>query len=471
MRTLVWFRGKDLRISDHAPLDYASKHGEMIPVFVLDPYFFAPERARELPHRMQFLLDSLSALYSNIKALGSQLLVVPGKSVDVIPKLADQLNADRVVAQRWVEPFGRERDDRIAKALGNRFKLFEGETLIPPGTLRTQDGKPYKVFSQFARSFRATAQIASAIPKPESLPAIPTNIDLATIPIPNCESLGIKPNPALLKGGERAALNRLRRFSQTAALDYAELRNRMDIDGTSRLSADLKFGTVSIRRVWQTIDIKLGDSESGQSFLNELIWREFTHSTLWDKPDVLNRPFRDDFSDFPWQHDDPSWQAWVNGKTGYPLVDAAARQLTGEGFVHNRARMVAASFLTKHLLIDYRLGEAHYMKYLTDGDWAQNNAGWQWSAGCGCDAQPYFRILNPVTQGKKFDPDGDYVRRWVPELSNLPSNAIHAPWGLPEEQLRKYDVELGTTYPYPIIEHKFARQRFLDLTAAHLKTR
>ncbi len=471
MRCIVWFRGKDLRISDHAPLDYALKRGDTIPLFVLDPYFFAPERARELPHRMQFLLDSLRALAANIEALGSQLLIVSGRSIDMIPRLADRLQADRVVAQRWVEPFGRERDARIAKKLGDGFKLFEGETLIPPGTLRTQNGKPYNVFSPFARKFRSTAEIIPAIPKPQSLPPIPADVDLPTIPIPSCDTLGIEENPALLKGGERAALGRLKRFSESKAFNYAYNRNRMDIDGTSRLSSDLKFGTISIRRVWQTINASLGDADSGQSFLNELIWREFTHSTLWDKPDVLNRPFRDDFSGFPWQYDDQTWQAWVHGKTGYPLVDAAARQLTGEGFVHNRARMIAASFLTKHLLIDYRLGEAHYMKYLTDGDWAQNNAGWQWSAGCGCDAQPYFRIFNPVTQGKKFDPNGDYVRRWVPELSRLSSNVIHAPWELPEKHLRKHGIELGTSYPYPIVDHRFARQRFLDVAASHLRAR
>ncbi len=471
MRCIVWFRGKDLRISDHAPLDYALKRGETIPLFVLDPYFFAPERACKLPHRMQFLLDSLRALAANIDALGSQLLMVSGRSIDIIPRLVDRLRADRVVAQRWVEPFGRERDARIAKKLGDRFKLFEGETLIPPGTLRTQNGNSYNVFSPFARKFRSTAEIGRAIPKPKSLPPIPADVDLPTTPIPSCDTLGLAANPALLIGGERAALGRLKRFSESSAFNYANNRNRMDIDGTSRLSSDLKFGTISIRRVWHTITAALGDADSGQSFLNELIWREFTHSTLWDNPDLLNRPFREEFSRFPWQYDDRSWQAWVNGKTGYPLVDAAARQLTGEGFVHNRARMVSASFLTKHLLIDYRLGEAHYMKYLTDGDWAQNNAGWQWSAGCGCDAQPYFRIFNPVTQGKKFDPNGDYVRRWVPELSQLPPNAIHAPWEFPEEGLQKFGVVLGTTYPYPIVEHKFARQRFLDLATSVLRTR
>jgi deoxyribodipyrimidine photo-lyase len=192
---------------------------------------------------------------------------------------------------------------------------------------------------------------------------------------------------------------------------------------------------------------------------------------LWDRPELLDEPFRPDFTGFPWQYDEEEWQAWVVGKTGYPVVDAAARQLLGEGFVHNRARMVSASFLCKHLLIDYRRGEAHYMQHLTDGDWAQNNAGWQWSAGCGCDAQPYFRIFNPVTQGEKFDPQGDYVRRWVPELDRMPARYIHRPWQAPDAVLRAAAVRLDETYPRPIVDHRLARERFLAVAAQHLKHR
>jgi deoxyribodipyrimidine photo-lyase len=206
-------------------------------------------------------------------------------------------------------------------------------------------------------------------------------------------------------------------------------------------------------------------------YTNELLWREFTHATLWDRPQLLERPFRADFEGFPWREDDEGWQAWVAGKTGYPVVDAAARQLLQEGFVHNRARMIAASFLTKHQLIHYKAGEAHYMKYLTDGDWAQNNAGWQWSAGCGTDAQPYFRVFNPQLQGEKFDPNGDYVRRYVPELAKLPAKYIHHPWDAPAKVLDAAGVKLGETYPEPIVEHGVARDRFLKIAESHLKNR
>lgn len=467
-RTIVWFRGKDLRISDHAPLRDALAAGEVIPLFVLDPYFFAPARARQLPHRMQFLLDSLSALEAALAERGSRLFVAAGESVEVVPRLLREWKADRVVAQRWVEPFARERDQRIREALGAKFELYEGETLLPPGTLRTGAGKPYSVFSQFARVFREAAMIGRPSPPPRTLPPVPRDIRAGTS-IPTCEQLGIERNPALLLGGEQAAKARLERFLRDAAAAYAEHRDRMDLPGTSRLSADLKFGTISARQVWTAVENALEGTPAARSFLNELVWREFTHSTLWDRPELLEKSFRPGFAGFPWQFDEALWQAWVVGKTGYPVVDAAARQLLGEGFVHNRARMVSASFLCKHLLIDYRRGEAHYMKYLTDGDWAQNNAGWQWSAGCGCDAQPYFRVFNPVTQGEKFDPEGDYVRRWVPELAKMPARYIHNPSEAPEAVLRVAGVRLEENYPCPVVDHRFARERFRAVAAQHLK--
>lgn len=468
-RTIVWFRGKDLRLSDHAPLQAALAGGEVIPLFVLDPYFFAPARARELPHRMQFLLDSLEALAAAIAACGSRLLVVEGKSVEVVPRLVHAWKADRVVAQRWVEPFARERDRRIREALGTRFELYEGETLLPPGTLRTGAGKPYAVFSQFARRFRETAVFGKTLPAPRTLPPVPRDVRIPPCRIPTCEQLGIARNPALLHGGEASAKARLGRFVREAAAAYAEHRDRMDLPGTSRLSADLKFGTLSVRQLWTAVEDAHGETPAARSFLNELLWREFTHSTLWDRPELLEEPFRPAFAGFPWQDDEALWQAWVCGKTGYPVVDAAARQLIGKGFVHNRARMISASFLCKHLLIDYRRGEAHYMKYLTDGDWAQNNAGWQWSAGCGCDAQPYFRIFNPITQGQRFDPEGNYVRRWVPELARMPARYIHDPTAAPEAVLRAAGVRLGESYPVPVVEHRFARERFLAVAAQHLQ--
>ncbi len=469
MRTIVWFRGKDLRISDHVPLRDAARADEVIPLFVLDPYFFAPARARELPRRIQFLLDSLRELDEALAARGSRLLVVPGRSVEVVPRLAGMWKADRVIAHRWVEPVGRERDRRVAEAMHVPFELYEGETLLPPGTLRTGTGNPYSIFTQFARAFHETALIGKPLAAPRALPPVPRDVKADTIPIPTCEALGITRNAAVLVGGERAAGARLRAFLKGPASSYDRNRDRLDRTGTSRLSADLKFGTISVRQVWLEVERHFGRSKAGRSFLNELLWREFTHSTLWDRPELLEKPFRQSFAGFPWRDDGAAWEAWTRGRTGYPVVDASARQLLGEGFVHNRARMISASFLTKHLLIDYRQGEAHYLKYLTDGDWAQNNAGWQWSAGCGCDAQPYFRIFNPVIQGEKFDPEGGYVRRWVPELARMPARYIHRPWAAPEAVLRAAGVRLGDDYPFPIVEHRRAREHFLALARRHLK--
>lgn len=476
MRTIVWFRGKDLRITDHSPLLEAigdgDGDGEVIPLFVLDDYFFTPERAQALPHRIQFLLESLRALEGNIRAKGSELLVVPGRSVNVVPELAETLRADRVLAYRWTEPFARERDRRISEALGERFVLFEGETLAPPGTVRTKDGRPYAVFSPFARAFRERVLVTPPSPAPSSIPALPSLGEARpeTCPIPTSEALGITPNESLIAPGERAARHRLRAFLDGGITGYADRRNRPDDDGTSRLSQDLKFGVLSVAETWCRVDAQHGDTDDGQKFLNELLWREFAYQTLWDRPELLDEPYRPKFEGFPWRRDERAIEAWKAGQTGYPIVDASARQLLQEGFVHGRVRMISASFFCKHLLTHWKIGEAHYLRYLTDGDWAINNMSWQWSAGCGCDAQPYFRVFNPMTQGKRYDPNGDYVRRYVPELAELPNKYLHEPWKAPDDMLDAAGVKLGETYPRPIVDHKPARERYLEIAKGHLKS-
>ncbi len=463
MRTLVWFRGKDLRVTDHAPLHEAAAVVEVIPVFVLDPFFFAPERAQELPHRMQFLLESLHSLAANLAHLGSRLVVVSGRSVEVIPRLAEQWQVDRVAAQRWSEPFGIERDRRIAKALDRLrvpFDLHEGETLAPPGSLLNQSGRMFGVFTPFARAFSREAFIAAPLPAPKSLPPVPADLGRMETQIPSLEALGIQPNERLQPGGEKAARGRLKAFLDSGLEGYSDTRNRMDLEGTSRLSADLKFGTLSARSLWHAVAER--DGAGPRAYRNELVWRDFAHHLLWHRPDLLTQPFRPEFQTFPWREDAGAWTAWHDGQTGFPVVDAAARQLQATGFVHNRARMVAASFLAKQLLTSYQWGEAHYMKWLTDGDWANNNSGWQWSAGCGCDAQPWFRIFNPVLQGEKFDPLGDYVRTWVPELGDFDAKWIHQPWAAPAALRQR------SHYPEPIVDHPAARARFLTVAKAHL---
>jgi len=430
--------------------------------------------AQRTPFRIQFLLDSLTSLAANLEQLGARLMLAKGRSVDLIPKLAAQWKVDRVVAQSWVAPVGRARDRMVARELRVPLQLFDTETLAPPGSLRTGEGEPYSVFSAFARAFARGVKVPPPLPAPRALPPLPPDIEPTGIGIPSLASLGIARNPHVLPGGERQARARLTTWLRGDAKDYDELRDRMDLRGTSRLSADLKFGTLSPRTVWHALDRALRElsPDALSVYQNELLWREFAHSTLFDRPGLLEQPFRAEWRDFPWRDDEQDWLSWVEGRTGYPIVDAAARQLLATGFVHNRARMVAASFLAKHLLIDFRRGEQHYLDLLTDGDWANNDMGWQWSAGCGCDAQPWFRIFNPVTQGEKFDPDGDYVRTWVPELARLPARHIHAPWRAPSAVLEVAGVRLGSdpgsNYPAPVVDHDFARRRFLDTAKRHL---
>ena len=469
-RTLVWFRGKDLRIADHEPLVRAVEDGEVIPLFVFDPFFFHPLRARKLPHRMQFLLESIAELSTSLASLGSKLICVSGPSITMVPELVERWGVTRVFAHRWTEPFGRTRDAKIAEAISVPMILHEGETLHPPGTLRTGKGSPYSVFTPFSKALRRQAAISEPLPPPRTMSPVPRVALLDHKEMPHIESLGITPNHLLQKGGEAAGQDRLNSFLKEHAGYYSTGRDQLGESATSRLSAHIKFGTLSVRAIWKAVEnIKTaGNDQSIESFLNELIWRDFAYSTLWDRPEVLRVPFRPSWNGFPWRNDPAEWVAWTQGQTGYPVVDAAARQLTETGFVHNRARMITASFLCKHLLIDYRRGESHFLKYLTDGDWAQNNAGWQWSAGSGCDAQPYFRVFNPFSQGEKFDPNGHYVRKWVPELQHLPNRYIYRPWDAPTEVLSKARVTLGANYPRPIVNHSDARKRFLHVAKGHL---
>ncbi len=468
MRTLVWFRGEDLRLADHPALSSALSSREILPLFVLDPIALSPCRAQQSPHRLQFLLESVADLARALEARQSRLLLVRGEGHEVIVELIRRWKIDRVVAQAGAWPIGREHDRRVREACPAPFDTFHGATLMPPGTLRTSSGTPYRVYSPFARAFEASAVIDRPLPTVQALPRLPRDVaedGIGQAALPTLAELGLSRNPRLQPGGESQGRERLAAFLKGGLDRYHERRDRMDLAGTSRLSCDLRMGTLSVREVWTRV--READREGRAAFQNELCWREFCHSTLWDQPELLEEPFQARFEHFPWRQDTLAWNAWVNGETGYPIVDASARQLLAEGFVHNRARMISASFLCKHLLIDYKQGEAHFMRYLTDGDPANNNAGWQWSAGCGCDAQPYFRVFNPVTQGKKFDPDGAYVRRWVPRLSALPTPFIHAPSQATADVLERADVRLGTDYPRPIVEHAAARQSFLETARRH----
>ncbi len=463
-RVLWWFRGKDLRIEDHPFFEMLKADDEVIPLFVIDPYFFSPERAKEMPHRIQFLLDSLEELKSSIKGLGSELIIRNGKSVDLIPKLVHEWSIDHVLCCRWIEPLGRERDAQIMDQLKRTsvsMTLLEGETLFPPGSIRNGSGQMFRVFTPFSKVCWSTGiHDKELVPVP--LSPLSNKFEPCSESIPTLDQLGIVRNENIQKGGTLEAKKILINFLADRVTSYPAMRDRMDQQGTSRLSTHIKFGTLSIRSIWYRT-LSLGLNEATRKFMNELLWREFSHHMLWEWPNLINEPFREDFKNFPYLNNEKDWDAWIHGQTGYPIVDAAARELLSTGYVHNRARMISASFLTKHLLIDFRKGERHYLKYLTDGDWAQNNAGWQWSAGCGCDAQPWFRIFNPILQSLKFDPSGHYIRKYVPELTNVPTEWIHTPWLAPPL------LRAGWNYPDPIIGLDEGRQRFLATAKQHLK--
>jgi deoxyribodipyrimidine photo-lyase len=419
---------------------------------------------------MQFLLESLTELQASLRAFGSDLIIISGRASRAIPEFVERIGANRVYAIGACEPAARRRDELVAGKLSVPLEICGYETLRKPGSIRSGAGGPFQVYSPFARAVLAGFEPSPLTAAPRNLPPVPEEVAAQSVKIPSLDELGLRRNPLLQRGGENAARDRLQHFLQGHAKNYHEERDRMDLAGTSRLSADLHFGTLSVRAIFFAARRARAHAapQAWERYRAELLWREFAHHTLFDRPELVERPFRKDFEGFPWLVDDESWRAWEEGRTGYPIVDAATRQLLSEGFVHNRARMISASFLTKQLGIHYARGEAHYLRWLTDGDRAQNNMGWQWCAGSGCDAQPYFRIFNPIAQGERFDPEGAYVRRYVPELARLPARYIHAPFRAPAKVLAEAGVKLGETYPEPGVDLDFARRRFLLMAAEHL---
>jgi deoxyribodipyrimidine photo-lyase len=458
---IVWLR-RDLRLHDHPALSAALEAADVVvPLYVLDERLLAGPRAAA--NRTWFLLGSLRALADDLARRGSPLVVRSGRPEEIIPAMAAELGAADVFATRDVGPFARRRDRAVGEALaaaGRHLHLKRGLLVAEPEEVAGADGGPVLVFTPFFRRWAAVPRRA-VLPAPASIPGPSVAVSGEAIPVPPSPSA----DPALLPlPGEVAARERLAGWLASAALpEYAEGRNRLDAAGTSRLSADLKFGTLSALEVLEAAE---GPGDGRRVYVSELAWREFYAHVLFHFPHVVRGAFRPAYDAVPWVDDPAGLAAWQAGRTGYPVVDAAMRQLAGSGWMHNRARMIAASFLTKDLLVDWRAGEAHFMRLLVDGDVAANNGGWQWTAGTGTDAAPYFRVFNPVSQGRKFDPAGAYVRRWVPELARVPDAFVHEPWTMPAAVQAASGCVIGRDYPAPIVDHAAARERALAAYAA-----
>lgn len=461
--TIHWFR-RDLRLADNTALARAAAGGErLLPVFVLDDAILARRDTGGV--RVRFMLGCLAALADALAARGSRLVILRGDPAEMLAQVARGVGAEAVHWNKDYEPYARARDARVAEALaahGVRSYGWKDQVLFEEREILTGQGRPFTVYTPYARVWRTQkATPPGLIPE---LPPLPKGVaSLPSVPLPDAEALGFTTAADLPPPGEHAARAGLDAFCATALPDYDEGRNLPARAGTSGLSPYLRFGVVSIRTVYAAT---AGRSSAARTFTGELAWRDFYQQLLFHHPNVERQAFKPAMRTLAWENDRGLFAAWQRGETGYPIVDAAMRQLRATGWMHNRCRMIVASFLTKDLLIDWRWGERHFMRELVDGDLAANNGGWQWAASTGTDAQPWFRIFNPTAQGEKFDPDGAYVRRWVPELAALPTRRIHRPWALTPLEATQLGLRLGATYPERVVLHEERRPRALAMYGA-----
>jgi deoxyribodipyrimidine photo-lyase len=465
MTTAIWWIRRDLRLTDNQALAAALEQADrIVPTFILHPNLRNSDYVG--PKRLAFLWGGLRRLEADLQAAGSRLILRRGEPREELGKLLSESGASTIFAEEDVSPYARRRDSGVAESLP--LQLLGGLTVHPPEAVLKADGTPYTVYTPFSKAWKALPRPSShqILPAPASIPT--PNSDLPSHPIPTEPTL---PSGVPFIPGEAEAQRRLAAFtegSEPPLFRYAGERNRMDLAGTSGLSPYFRFGMLSARRAAVAArraieQAPTADARKGaETWLNELIWREFYLAILYHFPQVRGASFRPEYDQIAWANDQAAFAAWQEGRTGYPVVDAAMRQLRESGWMHNRARMIVASFLVKDLLIDWRWGERWFMQHLVDGDPAANNGGWQWTAGTGTDAAPYFRIFNPVLQSEKYDPDGEYIRRWVPELAGVSNKFIHAPWEMPAEVQKQAGCLIGRDYPEPIIDHKQARERTLE---------
>ena len=446
--TNIWWIRRDLRLTDntalHSSLEtFASaqdKAGSVLPVFILDPAFDDSS-----PRRMNFLHEGLSAVDKDLRKRNSYLVIRKGKPIDALRQLFDEVKAEAIYAEEDYTPYASKRDEFIQKLLP--LKLVQGQTVHHPHAVLKQDGRPYTVYTPYSKMWKAQLTNFKLFHAPQNLN---TPQGIRSEPLPE-----FKTNP-LFPAGEAEALRRLDQFTQYPIANYHDDRNRMDLDGTSSLSPYIRFGMIGLRQAVHAAHTSLlisHRSKGSETWLNELIWREFYIQILYHFPHVAKTAFNSTLANIPWRNNASEFEAWKRGETGVPVVDAAMRQLKATGWMHNRARMIVASFLVKDLLIDWRWGEKWFMENLLDGDIAPNNGGWQWTAGTGTDAAPYFRIFNPVLQSAKFDPNGDYIRKWVPELCRLNAKQIHTPW--------EFELNIAGYPPEPIVDRDVVKERTL----------
>jgi len=471
--TAIWWIRRDLRLADNQALHAAiAAADQLIPVFVLDPTILKSEQVGDAAwRRVAFLFGGLRLLDAELRARGSRLVILQGNPTEELAKLASETGATAVFAEEDPWPYARSRDAAVATAL--RLHLVAGLTVHPPDAVLKADGTPYTVFTPFLRAWKSRPlPVPGGLLEPPSVPPVPQQV--ASLPLHAEREL---PPNALFVPGEAEAQRRLGIFLADHDLGiyhYAENRDRPDMEGTSQLSPYLRFGMLSARQVIVGALRKADDAPDEQdrhgadTWLNELVWREFYISIQAHFPETADHSFRRDLQAIAWENDEAAFEAWCAGQTGYPIVDAAMRQLWQTGWMHNRARMIVASFLVKDLLIDWRWGERWFMQHLLDADPSSNNGGWQWSAGTGTDATPYFRIFNPILQGRKHDPEGVYVRSWVPELAHVPLRYLHAPWEMPTDLQAAIGCRVGHDYPFPVVDHGWARERVL---AAYARSR
>jgi len=478
--TIVWFR-QDLRLEDNPALSSAAtRGGAVIPVYIWAP----EEEGKWAPGAASrwWLHHSLSALDASLRPPGSRLVLRRGESLAVLEDLAAECGASVVCWNRRYEPAAVARDRRVEAGLRDRGLLaesFNSALLFEPSALLNRAGKPFQVFTPFWRACLRLPQPSPPRTSPRSLP--PPGRWPGSIPL---EALELEPKIDWAAGlrkawtpGEEGAAARLRRFLRAGVAGYPDSRDRPDLPGTSGLSPHLHFGEIGPRRIWHSLQDRESRKSPGcsprgaESFLRQLGWREFAHHLLFHFPGTAEHPLRPEFTRFPWARAPKELAAWRRGRTGYPLVDAGMRELWTTGWMHNRVRMITASFLVKDLRVNWLEGARWFWDTLVDADLANNTLGWQWAAGCGADAAPYFRIFNPALQGRKFDPGGDYVRKWIPELSDLPGAWIHEPHRAPAEALARAEVEPGKSYPRPVVDHSAARERALAALATLRKRR